>query len=115
MIQQNLKLKKFTHYFIYILFLTIILFFVLQSKSYAADPKLITTLNKAFSKIEDWLIKLATPAAAIAVCSGIFIKKFSFGDEERIRTGKNLIRNSLFSYTFILAIDSILSAIDSLI
>ena len=43
------------------------------------------------------------------------MKKFSFGDEERIRTGKKLIRTSLFSYGFILAIDLILSAIKSLI
>ena len=47
--------------------------------------------------------------------SGVFIKKFSFGDEERIRLGKKLIKGSLFSYAFILAIDLILSAIKSLI
>ena len=43
------------------------------------------------------------------------MKKFSFGDEERIRIGKKLVRNSLFSYAFVLAIDLILSAIKSLI
>ena len=43
------------------------------------------------------------------------MKKFSFGDEERIRMGKKLIKGSLFSYAFILAIDLILSAIKSLI
>ena len=43
------------------------------------------------------------------------MKKFSFGDEEKIRTGKRLIRGSLFSYGFILAIDLILSAIKSII
>ena len=36
-------------------------------------------------------------------------------DEERIRMGKKIIRGSLFAYAFILAIDLILSAIDSLI
>ena len=45
----------------------------------------------------------------------VFMKKFSFGDEEKIRTAKKLIRGSLFSYGFILAIDLILSAIKSLI
>ena len=33
----------------------------------AADQKLVNTLKKAFEQIEDWLLKLATPAAAVAV------------------------------------------------
>ena len=43
------------------------------------------------------------------------MKKFSFGDEERIRIGKKIIRGSLFSYAFILAIDLILATIELLI
>ena len=43
------------------------------------------------------------------------MKKFSFGDEEKIRMGKNIIRGSLFSYTFILLLDLILSAIEGLV
>lgn len=85
------------------------------SKTYAADPKIVSKLNSAFESIEEWLLKLATPAAAVAVGTGVFMKKFSFGDEEKIRTGKKLIKGSLFSYAFILAIDLILSAIKSLI
>ena len=72
-------------------------------------------MTSAFESIEGWLLKLSTPAAAVAVGTGIFMKKFSFGDEEKIRTGKKIIRGSLFSYAFILAIDLILSAIKSLI
>ena len=72
-------------------------------------------MKKAFEQIEDWILKLATPAAAVAVGTGVFMKKFSFGDEERMRIGKKLIKSSLFSYAFILAIDLILSAIKSLI
>ncbi len=54
-------------------------------------------------------------AAAVAVGVGVFMQKFSFGDEERIRTGKNIIRGSLFSYAFILLLDLILSAINGLL
>ena len=72
-------------------------------------------MTNAFENIESWLIKIATPSAAVAVGTGIFMRKFSFGDEERIRMGKKIIRGSLFSYAFILAIDLILSAIKSLI
>ena len=102
------------YFFIFYIFIFIIIFNI-PSTVYASDPKIISKLNSAFSTIESWLIKLATPAAAVAVGTGVFMKKFSFGDEERIRTGKKLIRTSLFSYGFILAIDLILSSIKSLI
>lgn len=108
-------MKKKIFYFIFIIILSNILLLTYNSLSFASDPKIISKLNSAFSDIESWLIKLATPAAAVAVGTGIFMKKFSFGDEERMRTGKKLIRSSLFSYGFILAIDLILSAIKSLI
>ncbi len=107
----NLKFKKL-FFFIFILFL----FFVfIPNSSFAAYPKLISTLNSAFQKIESWIITISTPAAAIAVGTGVLIKKFSFGDEERIRTGKRLISGSLFSYAFILCIDLILSTINNLL
>lgn len=99
-----------------IFFLLIILFIIfLSSYSYAADPKIVTTIKKGFESVENWILKISTPAAAVAVGTGVFMKKFSFGDEEKIRTGKRLIRGSLFSYGFILAIDLILSAIKSII
>ena len=99
----------------YILILSSIFVLSLIGSTYAATPKLVSKLESAFGNIESWIIKLSTPAAAVAVGTGIFMKKFSFGDEERIRTGKKVIRGSLFSYAFILAIDLILSAIRSLI
>ena len=43
------------------------------------------------------------------------MKKFSFGDEEKIRTGKRLVKGSLFSYGFILCIDLVLSLINTLL
>lgn len=108
-----MKHKKFFILYFFILF--IIIYFSFSNISYAAYPGLITTLMNAFEKIETWLIKLATPAAAVAVGTGVFMKKFSFGDEEKIRTGKNIIRGSLFSYAFILLLDLILSTIQGLL
>ena len=109
---QNQKILLITITFI----LLFILLFILSPNVYAAStPKLVNTITSAFENIEDWLLKIATPAAAVAVGTGIFIQKFSFGDEERIRLGKKIVRSSLFSYAFILAIDLILSAIKSLI
>lgn len=100
---------------LFIFILSVFIIFVLSSTSLAATPKLVNKLNDAFEDITKWIIKIATPAAAVAVCTGALIRKFSFGDEERIRTGKKLITGSLFSYAFILSIDLILSAIESLI
>jgi len=82
---------------------------------FAADPKLVTTLDSAFEKIESYIIKISTPAAAVAVGTGVLMKKFSFGDEEKIRTANRLIRGSLFSYAFILCIDLILSLFQTLL
>ena len=104
-------MKKFLFSFI----LIICIIFILSTNVYAATPKLVNKLNNAFEDIEKWIIKISTPAAAVAVCSGALMRKFSFGDEEKIRTGKKLITGSLFSYAFILAIDLVLSAIESLI
>lgn len=108
--KKNKFLILFTIFLISIIFL-----FCFTTDSFCADPKIVTKLNTAFTKIKTWIIKLSTPAAAVAVGTGVFIKKFSFGDEERLRIGKKLIKGSLFSYGFILAIDLILAAIKSLV
>ncbi len=107
--------KKIFYLFFIIIFAGIFLFSIGNSCFAWGDPEIVTKINSAFESIEGWILKIATPAAAVAVGSGIFMKKFSFGDEEKIRTGKKIIKGSLFSYAFILAIDLILSAIKSLI
>ena len=108
-------MKKNNLLLLFTIFLTIILLFSFYNKSYAADPKLVNTLKKAFEKIKNWIISISTPAAAVSVGVGVLMKKFSFGDEEKIRTGKKLIRGTLFSYAFILLIDLVLSAIETLV
>lgn len=106
---------KLKYKLIFIICLIILIILLLTNNCYAADPKIVTTIKKAFESIEAWIIKISTPAAAVAVGTGVFMKKFSFGDEERIRMGKKIIKGSLFSYAFILAIDLILSTIQSFI
>ena len=115
-IKKSNKTSLIYLYGLYIILMFFILIFSYSSVTFAlGDPKLISTINSAFKDIESWILKIATPAAAVAVGTGVFMKKFSFGDEEKIRTGKKLIKGSLFSYAFILAIDLILSAIQSLV
>ena len=111
-----IKLKKLIFFILFISLFSIILFFVFGNSCFAlGEQKLVSKINSAFENIERWILKLSTPAAAVAVGTGVFMRKFSFGDEERIRMGKKIIKGSLFSYAFILAIDLILSAIKSLI
>ena len=100
---------------LFTLILATYIILILSTTIFASTPKLVNKLNSAFEDIESWIIKISTPAAAVAVCSGALMRKFSFGDEEKIRTGKKLITGSLFSYGFILAIDLVLSTIQSLI
>lgn len=98
------------------IFILILLFlFIFTNVSYcASDPKLIKTINSGLTKIKEWIIKLSTPAAAVAIGTGILMKKFSFGDEDRIVAGKRLIKSTIFSYAFILCVDLILSTIQTL-
>lgn len=97
-----------------IIIISLFIIILFCSTCFAATPKLVTKLENNLDTIKDWIIKIATPAAAVAVGAGIMMKKFSFGDEERIVAGKKLIRNTLFSYAFILSVDLVLKAIESL-
>ena len=109
-------MKKIISYLFLIVFLLFIFnLFIFSNKAFASTPKLVNKVNDAFKEIESWIIKISTPAAAVAICSGALMRKFSFGDEEKIRTGKKLVRNSLISYAFILAIDLVLAAVKSLV
>ena len=64
---------------------------------------------------KQWILKLSTPAAAVSLGVGFLMKKFSFGDEEKMRISKKIIRGTLTSYGLILATDLILAAIKSFI
>lgn len=110
----NKKLSLKNKIFI-IVVLFLILFLTISNNCFAVDPKLITKLKSAFEKIEGYILRLATPVAAVSVGVGALMKKFSFGDEEKIRTGKNLIRGSIISYIVILLTDMILSLINTLL
>lgn len=69
-----MKNKKL-FFIIFILLLFIIILFSFTNISFGADQKLVNTINKAFEQIENWLLKLATPAAAVAVRCWCFYEK----------------------------------------
>ena len=108
-------MKKIFYNLMFILFIMIVILFSFGNISLAAYPKLVNKLISAFENIKSYIVAIATPIAAVAIGSGFLMQKFSLGDEERIRTGKKLIRTSIISYTFILVLDLIISLIESLI
>lgn len=78
-------------------------------------PTLVTRLNTALKKILSYLEKLAVPAAGVAIASGVMIRKFSFGDEEKMIIGKRVIINAILGYAIILLIDLILKFIEAVV
>ena len=109
-----MKSKK-NYYIVFIFLLFIIFLFCFSNISLCAYPKIVTKLVKAFENIESYIVAISTPATAVAIGAGFLMQKFSFGDEERIRIGKKLIRISIVSYAFILLLDLLLSAIETLV
>ena len=110
-----LNSQKKKYLLLFLCFLVILFLFSFSSFSYAtlfdSTPKLVSKLNDAFESIEKWLLTLSTPAAAVAVGVGVFMKKFSFGDTERMLVGRRLIRSCFVSYGMVVGIDLILKAI----
>jgi len=78
-------------------------------------PTIMNNLNTALKNIQAWMVTIATPAAAIGVITGVLIKKFSFGDTERMLVGRRLIRSCFVSYGMVVGIDLILKAITSFV
>ena len=108
-------MKKFSYRILFIVFIAFSILFTFYTFSFAGYPKLVTKLISAFDNVKSYIVAIATPIAAVAIGSGFLMQKFSLGDEERIRTGKKMIRTSIVSYAFILALDLIIGLIDTLI
>ena len=108
-------MKKIFYYTLFTLFIASIILLSFSPLSFAGYPKLVNKIIDAFEDIKSYIVAIATPIAAVAIGSGFLMQKFSFGDEERIRTGKKLIRTSIISYAFILVLDLIISLIKTLI
>ena len=108
-----MKQKKFLIF--YTIFVAIVFVNFLGNISFAADPKLVSTLTSAFSKIESYIVKIATSFAAVAIATGLLMRKFSLGDEKKIYRANCLIKGSITSYVMIVCIDLILSLIDTVL
>lgn len=67
--------KKFLFFTIFTLILFMIFLNVFSTFAFAAYPKLVSKLINGFETIKEWIIKIATPAAAVAVRYRYFYEK----------------------------------------
>lgn len=81
----------------------------------ATTPTLVNKLNTIFKKIKTYMVKIAGPACALAIATGVMIRKLSFGDEEKMIVGKRVIVNAIFCYFIILLVDLIVKFIEALV
>ena len=98
-----------------IVLLAIIVFETFSSVYGATTPTLVNKLNSILKKIKEYMVKLAGPAAALAIATGVMIRKLSFGDEEKMVIGKRVIINAIFCYFIILLVDLIVKFIEALV
>lgn len=98
-----------------IMLLITIIFAVFSNIYGATTPTLVNKLNSILKKIKEYMVKLAGPAAALAIATGVMIRKLSFGDEEKMIVGKRVIINAIFCYFIILLVDLIVKFIEALV
>ena len=98
-----------------IVWITFIIFNINIVYGASATPSLVTKINSAFTKIQGYLEKIATPIAGVCIISGILIRKLSFGDEYRMMIGKKIIINSIVGYASIRLVDLILKFIEAVV
>lgn len=76
----KMKRKEFIIKFT-LIFILIFISYIFLINSYATtdkSPLLVNKFKKAFEKIQEYLILIATPAAGVAICTGLLMRKFSF-------------------------------------
>lgn len=98
-----------------VLVITVVIAGVFSTVYGATTPTLVNKLNSILKKIKEYMVKLAGPAAALAIATGVMIRKLSFGDEEKMVIGKRVIINAIFCYFIILLVDLIVKFIEALV
>lgn len=108
-------MKKILKISVVILFVVLVLTNLNMVYAAAKTPTLVTKLNSALKNILKYLKKLATPAAGVAIATGVLIRKLSFGDEEKMVIGKRVIINGIVGYLIIQLIDLIIKFIEAIV
>lgn len=100
---------------IFVSVLVVVIFISITDYTNAATtPGLVSKMGTAFNSIKEYLVKLSGPIAAVAIVTGIIIRKLSFGDEEKMVMGKRVIVNAIGGYFVILLVDLIIKFVEAL-
>lgn len=67
--------KKYVFFIKFSIMLFVVIIFTFPTVCFSAYPKLVSTLVDGFETIKDWIIRIATPAAAVAVRHRYFYEK----------------------------------------
>lgn len=67
--------KKYVFFIKFFIMLFVVIIFTFPPVCFSAYPKLVSTLVDGFETIKDWIIRIATPAAAVAVRHRYFYEK----------------------------------------
>lgn len=97
-----------------VIFSVVIIFSTIYGAT-AKTPTLVNKLNSALKNIQSYLVKIAAPAAGVAIATGVLMRKLSFGDEEKMVKGKKVIVNAIVCYGIIISIDLIIKFVDSVL
>lgn len=114
--KNNIIYKKIIFRMLVSIFIVLIFICTIeQVQAVAQTPTLVSKMGNAFKQIKEYLVKLAGPIAAVAIVSGIIIRKLSFGDEEKMVMGKRVIVNAIGGYFVILLVDFIIKFVEALV
>lgn len=109
----KINIKKFV--FVCFISFFVVLFFSNVYCATATTPTLVNKLTSALKKIQSYLVKIAAPAAGVAIATGVLMRKLSFGDEEKMIKGKKVITNAIVCYGIIISIDLIIKFVDAVL
>lgn len=70
----NLNSKKF-YYTLFTLAIFLCILFSFSGTCYAGYPKLVKNIMSAFEKVKDYIVAIATPAAAVSIGCRFFNAK----------------------------------------
>lgn len=62
-----------------------------------------------------WIIGISTAAAVVGVGTGALMKKMSFGDDQKIRTGNKIMSGSIIAWAVLNGLPLILGTIQNYI
>ena len=70
----HFKSKKF-YYILFTFIIFLLILFSFSSTCYAGYPKLVKNIMSAFEKVKDYIVAIATPAAAVSIGCRLFNAK----------------------------------------